>query len=61
MSLLNSLKIVTAKRPAPVSPIARRREDSRLTSLEPGQIPLGCPVVPTNEVLRHSLAPAAPS
>lgn len=25
MSLLNSLKIVTAKRPAPVSPIARRR------------------------------------
>lgn len=26
MSLLNSLKIVTAKRPAPVSPIARRRD-----------------------------------
>ncbi|MGK5007065.1 hypothetical protein [Janthinobacterium sp. LB2P70] len=25
ISLLNSLKIVTAKRPAPVSPIARRR------------------------------------
>ena len=25
MSLLNSLKIVTAKRPAPVSPVARRR------------------------------------
>jgi uncharacterized protein YfaS (alpha-2-macroglobulin family) len=26
MSLLNSLKIVTTKRPAPVSPIARRRD-----------------------------------
>lgn len=26
MSLLNSLKIVTVKRPAPVSPIARRRD-----------------------------------
>lgn len=26
MSLLNSLKSVTAKRPAPVSPIARRRD-----------------------------------
>lgn len=26
MSLLNSLKIVAAKRPAPVSPIARRRD-----------------------------------
>ena len=26
MSLLNSLKIVTAKRPAPISPIARRRD-----------------------------------
>ena len=26
MSLLNSLKIVTAKRPAPVSPISRRRD-----------------------------------
>ena len=26
MSLLNSLKIVTAKRPAPVPPIARRRD-----------------------------------
>ena len=26
MSMLNSLKIVTAKRPAPVSPIARRRD-----------------------------------
>jgi hypothetical protein len=26
MSLLNSLKIVTAKRPAPVSPTARRRD-----------------------------------
>lgn len=32
MSLLNSLKIVTAKRPAPVSPVARRR-DALITKL----------------------------